>query len=66
MVRAHLRKLQRCRLVCKTVHGVKTAWEEPGTLQFMLAGVRAAGSRVQMSPAVQGTLQEQRAGGRPG
>lgn len=48
MVRAHLRELQRCSLVCKTVHGVKAAWEEPGTLQFLLlAGVRAAGSKVQ-------------------
>lgn len=50
VVRAHLRELQRCSLVCKTVHGVKAAWEEPGTLQFLLAGVRVAGSKVQQNP----------------
>lgn len=68
----HLRDLWRCSLVCKTVHGVKAAWEEPETLQLLLAEVRAGGTKVAaeckwpLSPAVQGTLQEQRAGGRPG
>lgn len=72
VVRAQLRELQRCSLVCRTVHGVKAAWEEPGTFQLLLAGIRAAGTKVAAestwpsAPVVQGTLQEQKAGGRPG